>query len=196
MKYIIVFFGDIIMKVLGINTSPRQESNVKIALETPLDATFAKGAETEIVDVNKLTITSCQGDNYCKEHDSECALNDDMQDIYKKIEEADGIILASPIYFCDVNAQAKLVIDRLYSYFMNPKYGDLFSNKKVSIIATHGAAPLEAFESSLNTQMVAFEVLGFKTGDILNLNDNNIPGAIKGKEEQLKKARELGENLI
>ena len=169
---------------------------MKIALETPLDATFAKGAETEIVDVNKLTITSCQGDNYCKEHDSECALNDDMQDIYKKIEEADGIILASPIYFCDVNAQAKLVIDRLYSYFMNPKYGDLFSNKKVSIIATHGAAPLEAFESSLNTQMVAFEVLGFKTGDILNLNDNNIPGAIKGKEEQLKKARELGENLI
>ena len=85
-------FGEIIMKVLGINTSPRELSNVKIALEAALDAASAKGAETEIVDVNKLTITPCQGDNYCKEHDSECALNDDMQDIYQKIEEADGII--------------------------------------------------------------------------------------------------------
>lgn len=184
------------MKILGINTSPREVSNVRIALEAALDGASEKGAETEIVDVNKLTITPCQGDNYCKEHDSECALNDDMQDIYQKIEQADGIILASPIYFCDVNAQAKLVIDRLYSYFMNPKYGELFSNKKVSIIATHGAAPLEAFEGSLNTQMAAFEVLGFKTGDIINLDDNNVPGAINDKEEQLQKAREIGENLI
>ncbi len=193
---ILLYFWRYIMKVLGINTSPREASNVKIALEAALDAASAKGAETEIVDVNKLTITPCQGDNYCKEHDSECALNDDMQDIYQKIEEADGIILASPIYFCDVNAQAKLVIDRLYSYFMNPKYSELFSTKKVSIIATHGAAPLEAFEGSLNTQMAAFEVLGFKTGDIINLDDNNVPGAIKDKEEQLQKAREIGENLI
>lgn len=184
------------MKILGINASPREVSNVRIALEAALDAACAKGAESEIVDVNKLTITPCQGDNYCKEHDSECALNDDMQDIYQKIEEADAIILASPIYFCDVNAQSKLVIDRLYSYFMNPKYSELFSNKKVSIIATHGAAPFEAFESSLNTQMAAFEVLGFKTGDIINLEDNNVPGAINDKDEQLQKARELGENLI
>lgn len=79
---------------------------------------------------------------------------------------------------------------------MNPKYSELFSSKKVSIIATHGAAPLEAFEGSLNTQMAAFEVLGFKTGDIINLDDNNVPGAIKDKEEQLQKARELGEKLI
>ena len=184
------------MKVLGINTSPRESSNVRIALEAALDAASAKGAESEIVDVNKLTITPCQGDNYCKEHDSECALNDDMQDIYQKIEEADGIILASPIYFCDVNAQAKLVIDRLYSYFMNPKYSELFSNKKVSIIATHGAAPFEAFESSLNTQMAAFQVLGFQPGDILALNDNNVPGSIKDKAEQLKQASELGEKLL
>ena len=79
---------------------------------------------------------------------------------------------------------------------MNPKYDELFSNKKVSIIATHGAAPLEAFESSLNTQIAAFEVLGFKTGDIINLDDNNILGVINDKEEQLQKARKLGENLI
>lgn len=184
------------MKVLGINTSPRNASNVRIALETALEAASSKGAETEIVDINKLTITPCQGDNYCKEHDSQCALNDDMVEIYEKIEQADGIILASPIYFCDVNAQAKLVIDRLYSYFMDDNFSQLFSNKKVSIIATNGAAPAEAFESSLNTQMAAFTVLGFNAGDITVFGDNNVPGAIKDKEDQLQKAREIGENLI
>ncbi len=45
------------MKVLGINTSPRGTSNVRIALEAALDGASSKGAETEIVDVNKLTIT-------------------------------------------------------------------------------------------------------------------------------------------
>ena len=184
------------MKILGLNTSPRNASNVRIALEAALEAAEAKGAESEIIDVNKLTISPCQGDNYCKEHDSQCALNDDMVDIYEKIEAADAVILASPIYFCDVNAQAKLVIDRLYSYFMDENFSKLFSEKKVSIITTNGAAPLEAFEGSLNTQMAAFNVLGFQSGDILALEDNNVPGAITDKEDQLQKARQLGENLI
>ena len=58
------------MKVLGINTSPRKESNVRIALETALKALEAKDVECEIVDVNAMVISPCQGDNYCKEHES------------------------------------------------------------------------------------------------------------------------------
>lgn len=184
------------MKILGINTSPRNASNVRIALEAALEVAEAKGAESEIIDVNKLTITPCQADNYCKEHDSQCALNDDMVEIYEKIEAADAVILASPIYFFDVNAQAKLVIDRLYSYFMDENFSKLFSQKKVSIIATNGGAPVEAFEGSLKTQMVAFTAVGFEAGEIIILGDNNVPGAISDKEDQLQKARELGENLI
>lgn len=119
-----------------------------------------------------------------------------MDDIYKKLEETDALILATPIYFFDITAQAKTLIDRLYSYFMNEKYTELFSQKKVAIIATNGGAPVEAFMSSLETQMVAFQTVGFETGDILVLGDNNIPGAIKEKEDQLAQAKELGENLI
>lgn len=184
------------MKVLGINTSPRVNSNVRIALEAALEASAEKGAETEIIDVNKLTISPCQADNYCKAHNSECALNDDMADVYKKIEEADGIILATPIYFFDVTAQAKTVIDRLYCYFMNEDFAKLFSSKKVSIIATNGGAPLEAFESSLNNQMQGFGALGFQPGDIVALGGNMDPGVIKEKEDQLEQAKEVGRNII
>ncbi|WP_405268869.1 flavodoxin family protein [Methanobrevibacter sp.] len=184
------------MKVLGINTSPRENSNVRFALEAALEASAEKGAETEIIDVNPLTISPCQADNYCKANNSECGLNDDMADIYKKIEEADGIILASPIYFFDVTAQAKAVIDRLYCYFGNEEFAKLFSTKKVSIITTNGGAPLEAFESSLNTQMQAFGALGFQTGDIIALGGNMLPGEIQEKEDQLEKAKEVGKNII
>ena len=184
------------MKVLGINTSPREKSNVRIALKAALDATASKGAETEIIDINGLVISPCQGDNYCKEHDGECALNDDMQDIYKKIEEADGIILATPIYFADINAQAKILIDRLYSHAMNEKYSEMFSTKKISIIATSGSPVFDAFEPSLNHKMKIFSLLGFNTCDMVILGGNNVPGIIAEKEDQLQKAKEVGENLI
>lgn len=183
------------MKILGINASPRNGSNVKAALEIVLEEAKTNGAEGEIIDVNGLTISPCQADNYCKEHDGECALNDDMQDIYQKLEECDVVILGSPIYFGDVTAQAKLVIDRLYSYFMNEKYGKLFADKKAHIISSSGAAPAEAFIGSLNTQMNAFATVGFQTGEIITLEGNNVPGEVKDKQDQVDQLKALAASL-
>lgn len=183
------------MKILGINASPRNGSNVKSALEIVLEEAKANGAEGEIVDVNGMTISPCQADNYCKEHDAECAINDDMQDIYEKIVESDVVILGSPIYFGDVSAQAKLVIDRLYSFFMNEKCAKHFADKKAHIISSSGAAPVEAFIGSLNTQMNAFAVLGFQTGEIITLEGNNVPGEVKDKEDQIEQLKALAASL-
>ena len=179
------------MKILAINASPRPGSNVKAALEIVLEEAKSNGADGEIINVNGLTISACQADGYCKEHDGECALNDDMQDIYKKIEESDVILFGSPVYFCDINAQAKIVIDRLYSYFMNETYSKLFADKKVHLIVSHGAAPVEMFIESLNTQMNVFGGLGFQTGEIITLGDNNVPGAVKDKEDQIEQLKAL-----
>lgn len=54
------------MKVVGINTSPREVSNCKIALEKALEAAEAEGAEIQLIDSNKLNISACQGDNIVK----------------------------------------------------------------------------------------------------------------------------------
>ena len=183
------------MKIIGINASPREGSNAKIALEAALNASKDKGAQTEIFDINKMNITSCQGDNYCKEHDGKCAVDDDMQQIYKAIEEADGIILSLPVYFFDVNAQAKLFIDRLYSYFQFP-FVETYGTKKFAMIATQGTPDPEAFKATLNTQVEAFGFLGFETLGLEVLVDNNIPGAIKDKKDQLAKAKAIGEKIV
>lgn len=184
------------MKVIGISTSPRKDSNGKIALETALEAASAKGADTELIDAQKLTISPCQADDYCKTHGGKCAIQDDMQNIYKAIEEADGIIIATPIYFTDVTAQAKIIIDRLYAYFMSEEHKNLFASKKVAFITTNGVAPVEAFEASVKTQLGAFEMLGFQTVGFEALTDDNVPGAVKDKEDQLALAKKVGESVL
>lgn len=183
------------MKIIGLNTSPRENSNCEIALKKALEAAESKGAETELINTNKLNITACQADNYCKEHEGKCAIDDDMTQIYKAIEEADGVILSAPVYFFDVNAQAKLFIDRLYSYFMFP-FAETYGKKNFSMIASQGTPDDGAFKQTIELQANAFGFLGFEVKDVVILTDNNVPGAVAEKEDQIAKVVELGENLV
>ena len=130
-----------------------------------------------------MNITACQGDNYCKSHEGKCAVDDDMQKIYKAIEEADGVILATPVYFFDVNAQAKLFIDRLYSYFQFP-FVETYGTKKFAMIVSQGMEDPELFKGTLNKQGLTV------------VPDNNIPGVIKDKENQLAQVKAVGEKIV
>jgi len=183
------------MKIIGLNTSPRENSNARKALETALEAAQANGAETEIFDTNKMNIGGCQADNFCKAHEGKCPVDDDMQKIYRAIEEADGVILAAPVYFFDVCAQAKLIIDRMYAYFQFP-FTETYGNKKFSLIVTQGTPDKDAFKDVIQTQANAFGFLGFEVKDVEVLVDNNIPGAIESKEDQLEAAKKVGENIV
>ncbi|MBR3212929.1 MAG: flavodoxin family protein [Methanosphaera sp.] len=182
------------MKIIGINTSPRENGNARIALVKALEAAEAKGAETEIFDTNKMNIGACQADNYCKAHEGKCPVDDDMQKIYRAIEEADGVILASPVYFFDVCAQAKLVIDRMYAYFQSP-FVETYGQKKFSLIATQGTPDADAFKDVIQVQANAFGFLGFEVCDVAILTDNNVPGAIESKDDQIDLAKKVGENI-
>lgn len=184
------------MKILGLNTSPRSKSNVKLAMEIAFDEASKNGAETKIINTNRLKINPCRGDNHCKEHDSQCAINDKMQDIYKEIEDSDVIVIGTPIYFRDFSAQAKIIMDRMYAYFMNEKFQNLFGNKTVYFITSNGFLPVEEFKPTLDLQMDNFAMLGFNKGEILSLTNNNEPEAIREKEDQLEQIHEFGKNLV
>ena len=99
------------MKVIGINGSPRIGGNTDILLDKALQGAGSKGADTEKIILNKLKFVPCQecGD---MPDDGSCNVQDDMQDVYRKIEDADVIIFASPIFFGSLSAQAKMMIDR------------------------------------------------------------------------------------
>ncbi len=183
------------MKIIGINASPREGSNTKIGLETALEVARENGAETEIYDLNDMDITACQGDNYCKTHDGKCAIDDDMQKIYEAIEEADGIILGSPIYFYTINATAKLFMDRLYAYFMFP-FAETYGKKKIAMITSQSTPEEEAFAPTIEGILNGFGGLGFEPVGTVLLSGNAEPRAVEEKDDQLAAAKKLGELML
>jgi len=99
------------MKILGINASPRIGGNTDILLDKVLEGAETKGASTEKIILNKLKFSPCQECENMPD-DGSCIVQDDMQGLYKKIKEADALVLASPIFFGSLSAQAKMMIDR------------------------------------------------------------------------------------
>ena len=99
------------MKIVGICGSPRAEGNSSFLVNEALNTAKEEGAEVEFISLSGLELNPCIACNVCKEED-ECIIMDDLNDVLKKIEEADGIIIGSPVYFGGVSAQTKMLIDR------------------------------------------------------------------------------------
>jgi multimeric flavodoxin WrbA len=108
------------VKVIGIVSSPRKGGNTEILVRQALKAAREAGAETELVSVAKMNISPCDGCGAC-EKNGICKIKDDMQVIYQQLESADGIIFGTPVYFLNVSAQAKAVIDRTYAFLHTRK---------------------------------------------------------------------------
>lgn len=103
------------MKVLGIACSPRKGGNTEILVREALEGAAERGAETELFLVADKDIAPCDGCGVCLEKGI-CKIKDDMQTIYQQLELADGVIFGTPVYFVNVSAQAKAVIDRTYAF--------------------------------------------------------------------------------
>ena len=155
------------MNILIISGSPRKGGNTELLAEA-----FAKGAtehhHVEIVSVRDYKVNPCLGCNACfktngwisESHPSSledgrvvtdegeangiCAQKDDMSPIYEKMNQADMLVIASPVYFYGISAQLKAVIDR----FHNP-IRDSFNIKKMALLLVGAASLPELFDAIL-----------------------------------------------
>jgi multimeric flavodoxin WrbA len=105
----------LVMKVLGIVCSPRRDGNTEILVREALLAARDAGTETEIVLLEDKMIAPCDGCHTCFQT-GVCKIKDDMQPIYQQMEEADAIIFGTPVYFQNVTAQAKAIMDRTFRF--------------------------------------------------------------------------------
>jgi multimeric flavodoxin WrbA len=103
------------MKILGIVCSSRKGGNTEILMREALEAAQKAGGETELFLIADKDISFCNGCEACVET-GKCIIEDDMQELYEKMEAADGIILGTPVYFNSVSAQAKAIMDRGYAF--------------------------------------------------------------------------------
>lgn len=101
------------MKVLMINGSPRKDGNTSIALEEMRKTFEAEGVETEIVRVGNQDVRGCIACGRCGET-GKCVFDDVVNELAPKFQAADGLVVASPVYYASANATLIAVLDRLF----------------------------------------------------------------------------------
>lgn len=101
------------MKVLMINGSPRKDGNTSIALEEMRKTFEAEGVETEIVRVGNQNVRGCIACGRCGEI-GKCVFDDVVNELAPKFQAADGLVVASPVYYASANATLIAVLDRLF----------------------------------------------------------------------------------
>ena len=101
------------MKVLLINGSPRPDGNTKIALDEMTRVFKEQGIETEVMQVGNKAIRGCIACNSCATRGC-CVFDDEVNALAKQFEEADGLVVATPVYYASANATLIACLDRLF----------------------------------------------------------------------------------
>ncbi len=101
------------MKVLIINGSPRAEGNTAIAVKEMVKVFDAERIESEVVQIGNKDIRGCVACGSCGTN-GKCVFNDEVNELASKFENADGLVVASPVYYASANATLIACLDRLF----------------------------------------------------------------------------------
>lgn len=186
------------IKILGILGSPRIGGNTDILLDNVLSGARLNGAETGKVVLNKMSFKPCQECENARD-DGTCILDDDMQAIYGKIEEADAIVLASPIFFGSLSAQTKMMIDRFQciwvSKFVHKKYKSK-KKKKGVFVCVEATDKEKFFENAKSIVKNFFVTIDADYDAELLCGGVDKKGSIKYRKDCIRKASEIGKNIV
>ena len=179
------------MKVLGICCSPRR-GNTEVMVQAALDKAQEAGAEIELVTLSGKTISPCDACCACIKT-GKCHIKDDMQDIYLKLREADGIILGSPVYFWNVTAQAKALIDRTFALYHQ---SELINKAGGAIVVTQRSGHTSGF-AMFNGFFSLQKMLSVGWADGTS-GDNSYTDkeAVKQDTKGITRAEVLGEKIV
>ncbi len=182
------------MKVVAFNGSPRKEGNTYQSLQVVMGELQKEGIETEVIQLGGKSIHGCIACYKCfKNKDKECSIKDDgVNDYIKKMMEADGIIIGSPVYFSNVTSEVKAFIDRAG---LVARANDNLLRRKVGagVVAVRRAGATFAF-SAINFFFFIQEMI--VPGSIYwNLAIGREPGEVQEDEEGMMTFKTLGQNM-
>lgn len=186
-----------IMKVLGILGSPRRKGNAEVLLDKALEGAASRGAVCEKISLNELSIRPCQECGGC-DKTGECVIRDDMDIVYRKIDWADAVILSSPVFFGNLTAQTKAMIDRFQCRWVK-KY--ILKNapekrKKGAFLCVSAWNKEEFFDNAKRIVKIFFIVLDIDYfGDVWCQKVSH-KGDIEKCGDALDKAAKLGKDLV
>lgn len=176
------------MKVLMINGSPRREGNTGVALAEMEKVFSCEGIETEILQVGNRSIRGCIACGVCKDR-GRCVFDDIVNEAAPKFEEAEGLVVASPVYYASANATLIAFLDRLF-------YSTGF-DKTMKVGASVVAARRGGLSSTFDELNKYFTITGMPVAS--SQYWNSIHGRLEGEAVQdaegLQTMRTLARNM-
>lgn len=153
-------------KIVILTGSPRRHGNSSVLADALTEGLEKNGNKVLRFDTAFMNIGGCRACQGCYSKGTPCIFNqDDFNTIASKIETADGLIIATPVYWFSFPAQIKAAIDRFYSFLIGKH---LFTGKKCALISCCADQPLETFDPVISSYRESIALLqGENIGEIL-----------------------------
>ncbi len=189
------------MNIAAVLGSPRKGGNSEALAEAFLEEAEGLGAKVTRFRLRGMAYQGCRGCYSCKTKSERCVVKDDLTGVLEAMAEADTVLFATPVYFLDLPAQAKALLDRCFAFF---KPGDLehadpkrlSPGKDFVFVVTQGA-PERYFVDFVQRYDFVFRILGFKSTHLIrgcNLGEGRDEAL--GREDLLEAARAAARRVL
>ena len=176
------------MKVLLINGSPKDNGNTARSLEEMIKVFHEEGVETEIIHVGNKDIRGCCACQSCYKT-AQCTFDDMVNEVAKKFEECDGMVVASPVYYASANGTLTAFLDRLF-------YSTRF-DKRMKVGASVAIARRGGCSATFDQLNKYFTISGMPlaSSQYWNSVHGSLPGQVEQDLEGLQTMRTLAHNM-
>ena len=177
------------MKVLILNGSPHASGNTATALGAMAEIFAAEGIDVETVNVGHLPIRGCIGCGACYKQ-KKCAIDDIVNELAVKFEEADGLVIGSPVYYASANSTLTACLDRLF-------YSTRF-DKRMKVGAAIAVARRGGITATFDQLNKYFSISEMPVVSSCYWNGVHgaVPGEVEKDAEGMRVMRTLANNMV
>lgn len=181
-------------KVLVLTGSPRQLGNSALLADAFIQGVKAAGHTAKVFETAFHPLLPCKACNKCWTTDAPCIFKDELEKLAPLLEEAEVLVLCTPLYWFNMTAQLKAAVDKLYAY-MQPQAKRKLKIKECVLLATgEGTEQDGDFDGLKATYKSICGYLGWQDRGMVLAGGINEPGEII-KTGKLNEALALGQTI-
>lgn len=184
-------------RVLCIAGSPRRGGNSDRLLEACMAGIREAGGEPDLLVAAEAGVAPCRGCNACSRTGA-CVITDGMAEVNRRVDAADAVIVASPVYFATVPAVLKIVYDRFQPYWARVhRLGQARPPRRPgAFLVVGGGGDPFGFRAAVDPTKSVFAVLGIAYHAELCVEGPDVPGEVAEYPEELARAARIGAEIV
>jgi multimeric flavodoxin WrbA len=187
------------MKMLVVLGSPRKRGNGETLARKVVEAFEQGGGTVEFIRLNDLNLRPCQGCGGC-DKTGNCVIKDDMTAIFQAVDDADRILLVSPVYFYGLSAQCKIFGDRFQSrwarkYLVKERFRE-GQGRKGYLLSTAATRGPKIFDCSVLTTRYIYDAMDVEYGGELLVQGVDKRKAVLEVPDEMARAEQFGRDIV